>query len=429
VPRLSAISRRAFLARCTAALGSVSEVAAARQGGHRIGGTDVGRAVERLPRLGERLRARFTDLHRHFVFEYYPWYDSETGRHWSDAERTPPAEVAATSVPLLGTYDSRSSRVIEQHARWMKDAGVGAINLSWWGVGTFEDQAVHPIMDVMRAFDIKVMFHLEPYSGRRGAQFADDITYILREYGERRRYDALLLLQDAFGHAAPIFKSFVTLLSPTSTNCQGVTSPVEVFVPDEVWRQQVARVHRDFGPDFGQVTLVADSLDVARTAAAGFDAGAVGNPYIRPEQWGSYTAAFDAGDIPFAFAVNAGFDTLEPKTRPTDPCYRPAAFEPSFDVRWDLESSRQAAHRLAAARIRASFLTTLEHQTNPASANWRRGFLLVPINSFNEWSEGTSFEPMKNYRDLTSAERRLYHNAVNGTYRLDTLKGLIGELG
>jgi len=382
-----------------------------------------------LPQVGSLLRDRFSDLHRHFVFEYYPWYDGTTGRHWSDAERNPPAEIAAGSLPLLGTYDSRSSRVIEQHARWIKDAGIGSINLSWWGVGTFEDQAVHPVMDVMRAFDIKVMFHLEPYSARRGVQFADDITYLLREYGDRRRYDTLLLLQDASGHAAPIFKSFVTLLSPTSTNCQGVTSPVGVYVPDDVWRQQVTRVHGDFSADFGQITLVADSLDPARTAAAGFDAGAVGNPYIRPEQWAGYTAAFDARDIPFSFAVNAGFDPLEPKTPPTDPCYRPALFEPSFDVHWDVEASREQAHRLAAARIRASFLTTLEHQANPRSANWRRGFFLVPVNSFNEWNEGTSFEPMKSYRDMNTAERRLYHNPVNGSYRLDTLRDLIEELG
>ena len=425
--RLPSLSRRAFLAGCAAAIGSARLPSG--QDRPRVGTTDVGHAIERLPLIGERLRARFADLHRHFIFEYYPWYDSATGRHWSDAERTPPAEVSASSLPLLGTYDSRSSQVIEQHARWIKDAGIGAINLSWWGVGSFEDQAVHPIMDVMRAFDIKVMFHLEPYSPRRGAQYADDITYLLREYGDKRRYDTLLLLQDANGRAAPIFKSFVTLLSPTSTNCQGVTSPVELFVADDIWRQQVVRVHRDFAPDFGQVTLVADSLDAARTAAAGFDAGAVGNPYIRPEQWQGDTAAFDQRDIPFSFAVNTGFDPLPPKTPPTDPCYRPSLFEPSYDVQWNVEASREHAHRLAAARIKASFLTTLAHQINPASANWRRGFLLVPVNSFNEWNEGTAFEPMKSYRDLTAAQRALYHNPVDGAYRLDTLKALMGELG
>ena len=136
-------------------------------------------------------------------------------------------------------------------------------------------------MDVMRAFDIKVTFHLEPYAPERGARFADDVLYLLREYGERRRWDTLLLLEDARGRAAPIFKSFVTLLSPTTTNCVGVTSPVDIYVPDDLWRQHLARLRREVAVDFDQITFVADSLDAPRTAATGFDAGSVGNPYIR----------------------------------------------------------------------------------------------------------------------------------------------------
>jgi hypothetical protein len=375
--------------------------------------------------MGELLRRRFQDLHRRFTFEYYPWYDSATWRHWSDSERRPPTELAASAFPLLGTYDSRSARTIEQHARWIREAGVGTVNLSWWGRGSYEDQSVHVVMDVMRAFDIKVSFHLEPYSSARGVQFADDVSYILHEFGERRRWDTLLLLENGDGQAAPVFKSFVTLLTPTVTNCVGATTPVDVYVPDDVWRQQLARLRRDFAVDFEGIAFVADSLDAARTASVGFDAGAVGNPYIRPHEWSEFTDQFDRRDIPFSFAVNAGFDPVEPKTRPQDPCYRPAPFEPEVNVRWDVEASRARAHLLSAERIRTSFERTLAHQIDPGSANWRRGFLLVPVNSFNEWNEGTQFEPMKPYRDLSPSDRLLYHNAPNGSYRLETLRSLM----
>jgi hypothetical protein len=47
------------------------------------------------------------------------------------------------------------------------------------------------------------------------------------------------------------------------------------------------------------------------------------------------------------------------------------------------------------------------------------------VNSFNEWHEGTSFEPMKSFRDLTAAERLLYHNPLDGSYRLEVLKSLM----
>jgi glycosyl hydrolase family 99 len=450
------LSRRAFLAGCAAALGPFDSLRSLRAGpfdslrslragpfdslrslragpaaiqaqqGRRRQADDDTSSDRRLSRIGAQLRERFRDLHRHFIFEYYPWYGTSPWRHWDGSGRVPPGEISAADLPALGGYDSRSARVLEQHARWIVEAGVGAVNLSWWGRGSYEDESTHLVMDVMRAFDIKVTFHLEPYSGQRGARFADDVTYILREYGERRRWDALLLLENADRRAGPVFKTFVTLLSPTSTNCLGVTTPNDIFVPDDVWRQQMARVRNDFRADFDRITFVADSLDATRTRAAGFDAGAVGNPYIGPEEWPGLTDPFDRTGIPFSFAVNAGFDNVEPKTRPTDPCYRPAPFEPDLAVRWDVESSRESAHRLSASRVEKAFERTLAHQTDTRSANWRSGFLLVPINSFNEWHEGTAFEPMKSYTDLSAEERLLYHNPVDGSYRLDTLRRLMG---
>jgi len=81
------------------------------------------------------------------------------------------------------------------------------------------------------------------------------------------------------------------------------------------------------------------------------------------------------------------------------------------------------------ARIEESFTTTVGLQTAADAPNARRGFLLVYVNSFNEWHEGTQFEPMKAARDLTAAERAVgYHNAPIGDYRLRVLKGLLGGL-
>lgn len=375
--------------------------------------------------MGAVLRQRFRDLPRHFLFEYYPWYSPAPWRHWDGAGRTPPEEISASSLPLLGAYDSRSTRILEQHARWIVESGVGAINLSWWGRGSYEDGSTHVVMDVMRSFGIKVAFHLEPYSSQRGAGYADDVLYLLREYGERRRWDALLLMENADGSASPVFKTFVTLLTPTVTDCRGITRPVDVYVPDDVWRREVARVRREVAGDFERILLVNDSLDAERTQATGFDASAIGNPYIRPEEWPALTDPFDRRGIPFSFAVNAGFDAVEPRPTPTDPCYRPLDFEPMPGVQWNSTRSREQYHRLSAARIRDSFLQTLQHQTDPRSANWQQGTFLVYVNSFNEWHEGTSFEPMKSYLDMTERERLLYHNPVEGSYRLAALQRLM----
>ena len=66
-------------------------------------------------------------------------------------------------------YDSRSTRTLEQHARWIAESGAGAINVSWWGRDSDIDRLIPTLMDVMAAHDIHVAFHLEPYADGHAA--------------------------------------------------------------------------------------------------------------------------------------------------------------------------------------------------------------------------------------------------------------------
>lgn len=81
-------------------------------------------------RVAAALADRYADLHRHFIFEYYPWYAANPYRHWDEADRLPPIDLASNYMPKLGAYDSRSRQVLEQHAKWINHAGAGAINVS-----------------------------------------------------------------------------------------------------------------------------------------------------------------------------------------------------------------------------------------------------------------------------------------------------------
>jgi hypothetical protein len=90
------------------------------------------------------------------------------------------------------------------------------------------------------------------------------------------------------------------------------------------------------------------------------------------------------------------------------------------------EADRERLAERSRSRIAESFRTTLALQTRPELANARHGFLLVYINSFNEWHEGHQFEPMKDAADLTTEERRYeYRNPRDGDYRLRYLQGLL----
>lgn len=377
------------------------------------------------------LRARFPDLRRRFIFEYYPWYGASPWRHWDAENRTPPWDVAAPYMPLLGAYDSRSRAVIEQHARWIAESGVGSVNLSWWGPDSYEDRAAHLVMDVMRDHDLKVTFHLEPYAPDRGRRFSDDVLYLLREYGERRGYDCLLLLRDpGSGSVAPVFKGFDMILPPTSRDCRGVDRPVANYTVDTEWQQQTRTLRSVLRGDFDHVWLLADSMNVDRVAASGFDGIAVYDPRVDPKRYWPAARAASAKGLLFSFNVNPGFDVVRPRERRVDECGQPILpppFVPGGDlVDLSTPSGHERAADLGRRRIIDSFETTIAVQTDPSSSNAQRGFFLAHVNSFNEWHEGTVFEPMKDASSLVAEERAAdYRNPQRGDYRLALLKELL----
>lgn len=410
-----------------------SSVTAALRSGER---SAIGRPPALLARpfdwegAGALLQQRFRDLRRHFIFEYYPWYGVNPWRHWNEARRVPPVDIASNYMPLLGPYDSTDPAVLERHARWIAESGVGAVNISWWGPGSDTDRAVPLIMDVMREHDVHVTFHLEPYADQRSRFYARDILYLLQQYGEKRRWDCFLLLEDAGGKSGPVFKSFGTILPSTVSDCHGVVHPVPGYTPDSEWRRATDTVREELRQDFDRLTLLADSLDFGRTPASGFDGIAIYDNYVEPPGWRSHATECGRRGLVFSFNVNPGFDAVEERQVPPDSCYRPPRLVPADDwVAWDSSLGRVRAARLSAARIAESLQSTVALQTDPALRNSEAGFFLTYINSFNEWHEGHQFEPMKSLVDLRIQERAVgYHNAVLGGYRLEVLRGYLGKL-
>ena len=378
------------------------------------------------PSPGSPLATRFRDLRHHFIFEYYPWYSGPPAyTHWDFWNRRPPLDVSSRYMPRLGAYDVRDKAVLERQARWINDAGVGAIALSWWGRGSFQDVNVPYIMDVMKDHDVKVTFALEPYADDRGRRYASDILYLLREYGDKRGWDAFLVLKNEDGSEGPVFKGFRCILPRESTDCHDVTRPVDDYTPDPLWRTQTDAVRDALRHDFDHVTLLADSLEFARTPASGFDGIGIYDNYVGPETYAHYASGASAAGLVFSFNVNPGFDGIEPRFIPD--CYVAPAFAPAASgLDFTRADDRERAALLSQQRIAASFAATLAVQADPALANAKRGFFLVYINSFNEWHEGHAFEPMKDAADLSAAERALgYHNPAHGEYRLATLGRLV----
>ena len=372
------------------------------------------------------LAARFADIHRHFIFEYYPWYGANPYRHWDEAGRRPPLDLASNYMPKLGAYDSGSVSLLEHHAKWIKEAGAGAINVSWWGRDSDVDRRIPVLMDVMAAHDIKVSFHLEPYRDRHALAYADDIDYLIRQYGDRRRWDCFLLLRHADGAAGPLFKSFRTIVPASATDCHGRTGPVADYAADSAWREQTDRVRERLAPQFARVTLLADSLDVVRTEASGFDGIAIYDNYVRPESWRAHAEACSARDLVFSFSINPGFDGIVQRRVEPGSCYPPPAFEPvttpTTGPGHRIERRCPASER----RIAESFKDARRRPTRCWPTR-RAGFSgLHPL--FNEWHEAIS-SSRRDWDDLTREERASgYHNPDDGEYRLKVLRKLVRSI-
>lgn len=380
--------------------------------------------------MGRLLRSRFRDLRRHFVFEYYPWYGTNPFVHWNQWDRRPPVDLASNTVPRLGAYDSRSARVIEQHARWIADSGAGVVNLSWWGQGDFTDRTVHTVMDVMRAHDIHVAFHLEPYGPDRIDRLPADIGYLLKEYGERRRWDCFFLHERADGSQGPVFKLFRTTLPEQIVDCHGDLQKIADFTPDRVWRRATDEVRRTFRGAFDRLTLLSDTPHARRARAAGLDGLAPYDPAYERDEWLAPALAATRDGLTFSFSVNPGLDEIGQRGLPPDSCAIPRPFLPSApDLVWSRPEDRERARRLGEQRIAETLEWTLLLQTHPWLGNVERGFFLVYITSFNEWHEGHQFEPMKDDSALTADERAFgYHNPSDGSYRLRSLTELLHRL-
>ena len=273
----------------------------------------------------------------------------------------------------------------------------------------------------MRDHGLKVTFHLEPYANDRVDSYASDIQYLITEYGDKRHWDCQLVLRTADGTEGPVFKAFATIQPRFSTDCHGRTAPVAMWRPDDVWRRQTDTVRETLRRHFDNVWLLSDSTAADPVLAAGFDGAA---PYgaFTPKDWPQLARAFSGINLTFSPSIGTGFDAIAERNVASDSCYRPPAFVPPAIINWDSASDREKAARLALWQIEASMRTSLDVQTNSTLRNASTGFFIVYIATFNEWHEGTSFEPMKNHDALVPQELRVgYHNPAHGRYRLDYL--------
>lgn len=298
---------------------------------------------------------------------YYPWYANPkvSGRwfHWQGPHNEAPRQSPTLNHPVLGLYDSHDRSVIARHAAEAKQAGITGLVVSWWGKGSFEDQALPAILDALHGQGLKATVYLEQQKdGQAGAD--RDVAYLLKTYG---------------GHPAwlkvarrPVLFLYLQALRD---------------LPGPRWRAAADRAGRPF--------LVGD---VSPRETVQFNAWApamdgihvyVLAPYVKgmtPPQMAAWAdKTYPAwkcmiGRKLFCATVIPGFDDTRVPGRP---------------------SPRPTVERHGGATYQALWDAAIRHD-----ADW------VLITSFNEWHEGSEIEPSvehgTRYLDLTAANTRRF---------------------
>ncbi|MEM4534820.1 MAG: hypothetical protein QW764_02120 [Desulfurococcaceae archaeon] len=109
---------------------------------------------------------------------FYVWYSSD-GRHWDPS--VDPA-WAVVEQPVIRFYDSRDESVIKWQLKLIRDAGIDFIVISWWGPGSFEDEAAKAVVKHLREYGLKFAILVEPYLGNDPSLYNKEFWFSVLNY-------------------------------------------------------------------------------------------------------------------------------------------------------------------------------------------------------------------------------------------------------
>jgi hypothetical protein len=115
---------------------------------------------------------------------YYPWYSTPardgSWAHWY-VDRDGAPVLSTAYFPSRGLYSSSNAKVVDAQMREIASAGVDTVVVSWWGLGSPEDERLPLVMQAAARRGLAVAIHLEPYLGRTPARAAEDIARLHEE--------------------------------------------------------------------------------------------------------------------------------------------------------------------------------------------------------------------------------------------------------
>jgi hypothetical protein len=340
---------------------------------------------------------------------YYPWWSQTHPRGHSYADTHRAVLNPQGGDPIIGRYDSRDPWVIASHIDQSRAANISVWFSSWWGPGSFEDDALRAhILPHPHASRLKHAVLYET-TGRLGdtddpqwATLRSDLDYLARHYFTGDNYYTV--------DGKPAVFVYVS----------------RAYMTDPAAADELAAARREVKGKHGMdLYLIGDHVfNQVALGADAFDAVSAYDVYGQTHRsaGGTYTGSAEALADIFAEAASQGnvegFDLI-----PTvSPGYN--------DRQTRLEADNPAAPRYYEDRHTTSIGDPFRDQITVAALPHADADLdgLFLVNSFNEWHEDTQIEAISpstaTLRDITDGNvyTQLKYYEGYGTRYLDLLR-------
>jgi hypothetical protein len=320
---------------------------------------------------------------------YYPWYGTADGPggagrmvHWGRINTANKDIQASTNYPIIGAYDSHDPKLIDQHCRWAKGAGIDTLIVSWWGHHSYCDRAMDRILDGCGRHGLTVCIYYETVPRPQTPESAaNDIVKVLNKYSR---------------HAAHLKVNGKPVVFIYGRTLQ------ELGLTD--WLKAIRIINKKYK---GGVTTIGDQFSYG--AARVFDGVHTYN-----------TAGSLRGQIPDA-ARKWAADTYKSWVQLADQAGKISTITviPGYD------DTKIRTPGLAVKRYKTRLYRTQWEEAIKADPHW------ILITSFNEWHEGSEIEPSFEYQhqylELTDRYAKQFKAKKRSVHQQAALKGLSTE--
>ncbi|XP_011498670.1 PREDICTED: glycoprotein endo-alpha-1,2-mannosidase [Ceratosolen solmsi marchali] len=300
---------------------------------------------------------------RHWNHDYLPYWKKSDKRIYPEGSHLPPADIGANYYPTLGCYSSMNPQIIDLHMRQLKEAGIGAVIVSWTPPTSNEntDSIMPDLLDAAHRYQLKIAPHIEPYEGRNPINLMEHLRYLFSQYGS---HPALYRMRrESDGTVLPVVYIYDSYVFPSSA-----------------WWELLS--------EHGNLTLRGTELDAIYI---GLLVDAQHKNHIKKSHFDGFYTYFGINGFSYGSSWKNWKD-LNKFANQNGLLFIPSLGPGYIDTRirpWNAENTRHRRHG--------------QYYEFAWRSAVNSGASIISVTSFNEWHEGTQIEPARpaSNRDFT----------------------------